>query len=266
MIFKHNDYIEILTEEFDKRKAHNKSYSMRAFSRDIGIVPSRLSEVLKGKQGLSGNKAQEISKNLNLNKMEEDFFISLVESKHARSKIARESAQIRLKKFNYTQNKKQTLDVFKVISQWEHLALLELIQLKGSKSDQVWISAKLGISEKKVTTAITRLKNLGLLEQKGEKLKRINDDYFEWPTEIPSSSIKNYHKGILTKAIQSLFTTPIHQREFRSLVMPIDTNKIKDAKKLMLKFNKEMNKLVSLKKSNNRVYYFCSQLFPADKE
>jgi hypothetical protein len=48
--------------------------------------------------------------------------------------------------------------------------------------------------------------------------------------------------------------------------MPIDSSKLPEAKKLIKKFNREMNELLSHEKRNDRVYYLSTQLFPIDKD
>lgn len=264
MIYKFQSVAEILTNEFSRRQNHNPKYSMRAYARDLNLGPSRLSEILQGKQGLSQKKAVELAKSLNLSKLENDYFITLVESQFSRSKAGREAAKTRLKKFNFMTEVKQSLEVFEAISKWEHLAILELLLLKKNKITTKWIATHLDISEVQVKEAINRLLGLGLVEKSGNILKRVSDEYFVWPTEIPSLSIKNYHKDVLKKSIEKLFTVDLEEREFNSVVMPINPDKIPEAKKLMKKFNRDMAKLLSDKKKNSRIYYFSSQLFPAD--
>ena len=63
MIFE-TDFREVLKQVLQKRAGNNPSYSQRAFARDLGISPSTLSEVLKGRYGLSEKKSREIALNL----------------------------------------------------------------------------------------------------------------------------------------------------------------------------------------------------------
>ncbi|MGZ3710379.1 MAG: hypothetical protein ACXVBE_01430 [Bdellovibrionota bacterium] len=46
------DYREKIRQAMESRAARNPRYSMRSFAKDLGISPSRLSEVLKGRYGL----------------------------------------------------------------------------------------------------------------------------------------------------------------------------------------------------------------------
>lgn len=266
MIFEQRDYRSILTKEYEKRRAHNNSYSMRAFASFLGLAPSRLSEILKNKQGLSSAKAKIISAKLNFNNMETDFFCTLVESEHARSQIAKEAASEKLKKFLVHVDTKMSMNIFEVISGWEHLAILELLLIKTSKTkNSKWISDKLSIKKDVVEMALNRLDEVGLVKKSKSIFKRVSNEFFVWGAEIPSESIKQYHKAVMIKAIEALYLLELKEREFNSVVMPVDTSKLPQARKLIKKFNRDMNKLVTNKKSD-RVYYLSTQFFPVDKE
>jgi uncharacterized protein (TIGR02147 family) len=266
MIFNFTDYRSILRAEFERREKHNHSYSLRAYARDLETIPSRLSEILSHKQGLSPEKANVFAKKLGLNPLETDFFVALVEREHGRSKLSREAAKIRLKKFGHKDQKKISMEIFKLISNWEHLAILELVQLNGARSDIPWISKRLDLTITQAKDCIERLLHVGLLIEKNGKLKRVDDSIFVWPSQIPSAAIKNYHKGVITKSLNSLFTQSLEKREFSSIVMPIDSEKIPEAKKMIREFSFELNKFLTESKKKDRIYYYASQFFGVDQE
>ncbi len=93
----------------------------------------------------------------------------------------------------------------------------------------------------------------------------MDDSLFVWQSEVPSQSIKNYHKGVIEKSIQSLFTDPIDSRSFSSVVMPIDESKLVEAKKMIQDFTFKLNKFLTKGKNKSRIYYYSNQLFPVDK-
>ena len=76
-------YRSILKDELLRRIRQNPRYSLRAFARDLRLSPSRLSEVLSGKQGLSRQAAKAITERLGWRGSEAERFIDLVESQHA---------------------------------------------------------------------------------------------------------------------------------------------------------------------------------------
>jgi plasmid maintenance system antidote protein VapI len=78
-------YQHFLLSEFESRKIRNSSCFLRAYARDLGLAAPKLSEILRGKCGLSEKSAQLITKKLNLSNEETQLFINLVNAKHARS-------------------------------------------------------------------------------------------------------------------------------------------------------------------------------------
>jgi uncharacterized protein (TIGR02147 family) len=136
---------------------------LRSFARDLGFSPARLSDVLRGRYGLSLAAAQTVASRLGMNSKERQHFCDLVESKHARSKANREAAQRRLDSAQTYQQ--LTMDTFAVIADWYHYAILELTLLKNFQSDVKWIAHQLGINSIVVSAAIERLKRLDLIVQ-----------------------------------------------------------------------------------------------------
>ena len=124
-------YQQILRTHLTDRTKHNPRYSLRAFARDLGMSPSRISEILSGKQGLSVQAGALIAKRLGFTDEEQAMFCDLVAASHARSLDARREAEIRLSKpkdrapvFENMAN-----DTFQFIAEWYHLALLQLMRL-----------------------------------------------------------------------------------------------------------------------------------------
>lgn len=161
-----NDYKTILKEELASRCRQNPRYSLRAFARDLKLAPSRLSEVLSGKQGLSRPAAERIAKALGYAPGDIERFCDLVESLHARSKKNRDSARLRLKKVGGDSTEIQLqADTVKLIADWYHFAILELTNIDGFRSESKWIAKRLGISEFEAQLALDRLQRLNLITQ-----------------------------------------------------------------------------------------------------
>jgi plasmid maintenance system antidote protein VapI len=54
------DYREIIKAEFLKRRSENPFYSLRKFSKELGIAPSHLSYLIRGERGLSKDNALQV--------------------------------------------------------------------------------------------------------------------------------------------------------------------------------------------------------------
>ena len=58
--------VQHIVDEFQKRKMANPTYSLRAFSRDIGVDQSLMTKILKGKRKVSAELACKLSGLLNI--------------------------------------------------------------------------------------------------------------------------------------------------------------------------------------------------------
>ncbi len=109
------DYRQRLKLELEQRLSLNPRYSLRAFARDLGISPSRLSHVLKGKFGLSESAGEGIAAKLGLNATETGAFVNSISAQHGRSGIRRETARRRLESLR-KEITELTADSFMLIS------------------------------------------------------------------------------------------------------------------------------------------------------
>lgn len=90
-------YQDILKDHLLRRTTINPRYSLRAFARAVGLEPSKLSEVLSGKKGLSPDRAEKVSEKLRLEGTEKEVFLLSVAAQHSRFKKLREESSKRLK-------------------------------------------------------------------------------------------------------------------------------------------------------------------------
>ena len=239
---------ELLTSEFNKRKQRNPNFSLRSFAKWLDISPAQLSQMMTGKRPFTIKSLKKISGRLGLSPSEEkSLFTSLL--KH--------------KKFITTLEQKKILnmqeDQFRLISDWYHLAILCLANLKGTPSDPRWIARRLGISGEQANQALLRLERLGILQIK-PKLRQMSEP-FEVISQTPSEAIRKYHKQNLNLAIEKIETVPNHLRQFQSISIPLDTKNLEPFKKLIDDFLDQAAEL-SEKCNGNEIYNLNVQLFP----
>ena len=58
------------------------------------------------------------------------------------------------------------IDIFNLISDWHHYAILSLGDIKPNRANPKWISAQLGITLRDASNAFDRLLRLGLIKKK----------------------------------------------------------------------------------------------------
>jgi len=233
------DYRETLREELASRCRINPRYSLRAFARDVGLAPSRLSEIFSGKQGLSREAALRVAARLGYTPEEAAVFGDQVESLHARGRMARESARERVERhLSEREMLRLRNETFHLISDWYYLAILELLTTEGFESDPVWLAKALGIGVTEVSLALDRLERFGFIDRKGPRWVVV-EQKSSAPGGVPSESIRKFHHQMISKAADAVWLQPIDQRELSSVVIAIDSRRLPLARKLIGEFWRE---------------------------
>lgn len=256
-----SDFKQILKEELAARCRQNPRYSLRAFARDLELSPSRLSEILSGKQGLSRAAAERVATALGYSATERERFCDLIEAQHARSRKDREEAKVRLKKHDVPSPEYQLqLEAFKAIADWYHFAILELLNLDGVKHEPRWIARRLCITEFEVQLALDRLQRLGLIARKSGRIKLTHDTGYVHG-DVPSDSVNTFLTQIQQKAIDALRFQPIAKRESRARIVAVDTSKVAEAKKALREFENKFCKRLSESDVKDGLYCLAIQFF-----
>lgn len=249
-----NDYRQILRSKLAERSRHRPRYSLRAFARDLGLTSARLSEVLSGKKGLSRQAAAMIASRLGLSVGEAQFFCDLVESRHARSLVARRKAQERVSSVSNRLNVGRVIeaDQFQLIADWRHFAVRECLGLKDARSDAVSVGRKLGISSLLVKDAIARLVRLGLVEQRKGRLMPTQETVVS-SDGVPSDAIKAFHEQILKKSIDALHVQGLDDRDFVSLLLSVRSVDLPMIKNRIRRFLRDLDREFSGSPEADRV-------------
>jgi uncharacterized protein (TIGR02147 family) len=150
--------------------------------------------------------------------------------------------------------------MFSTIRDWYHMAILEMTDMKGFKADPPWIAEKLGLPVDLVTEAAKRLEALGLMKVEGDVWKQTHVD-LELPSGVPSRTIREHHKQILTKAIVAVDLTSVEKREYSAQTFGFDHTLIPEVKNLVREFQRKISRL-SHQGTKDSVYVMSMQLFP----
>jgi uncharacterized protein (TIGR02147 family) len=261
------DYQSILKSELARRMAVNPKYSLRAFSKDLEISPSKLSELLNYRQGLSMDSAKKIAHRMGLSPSESKYFCKLVEGADSRSKKNRVKAIAYLKK----KNAKPFLlsDAHsECFSSWIPLSLRELTLTKNFLWDESFISKRLGISVAEANYFMEQLLQCGLIIKKSQGVQRAVQSTTT-SKDIPSETIRRYHRSTLKKAQEALELQNIWERDFSSLTLAIPTKDVPKFKKKIAQFRKTLDTWSEWnikKNSPDEVYCISIQFFKMTKK
>ncbi len=218
-LVEHQPYHSLLQAAFQERKEKNPAYSLRAFSRAVGISPTTLCKVFRYERNLSPRNLKRLSAFLELSPFEVEKL-----SVKGLGKLKKES-----------RNRQLAEDEFHIISDWYYFGILNLAKTVGCQADARWIAKRLGLSNVEASGALRRLLRMGLVKQLGRRLIRTSEP-IHTTTDIPSHALKKFHRQQLALAIQAIQHVPVDKRTITSVTMAIDPARIPMAKQKLAEF------------------------------
>ncbi len=243
-----SDFRGLLQEELIRRARANPRYSMRSFARTLGMDPSTLTKVLNGKRVLGPRAIRKLSLRLGL-------------SAEQLQRFSPAGAQAEP---GYQQ---LSLDVFRVISDWHHYALLELMRVDSFRSSSRWASRVLGISQVEVRSAIERLQRVGMVrvDAEGNWIDLSDGKSTTVGNDFTAAAFRNLQRQILQKALVALEEVPLNLRDQTSMTFAIDTQKLPEAKVRITAFRRELATFLSRGERRDQVYHLGISLYPVTK-
>ena len=258
------NYKEILLREYKKRKQRNPRYTLNSFARDLQISNSRLSQILKGKLGLSEKAAVLLSEALKLSESESKVFCLTAKLSSSRRSIDKEKAKRKLTEIKSKMKFKEVdLRRFSLVSDWYYYALLEALNVKSVKSDYSnleEISKFCNLDSGLVRKTYDELLTEGFIQSVNGLLKEKNS-YTATPSDIPSDSIKEYQSQIIKRAERSILAQDLTKRDISSIVISINKRDIERLKDKIKKFRRNIAKEFGSGNDKDAVYCLAIQLF-----
>ncbi len=248
------DFRLFLQNELVRRCKGNPRYSLRAFSRALGVEPSAMSKLLSGKRGISRPMFQRLVKRLALAPGEVRRFAGA----SAKGPPKRPGATLHDDHFSQI-----GLDAFQVIADWYHFALLELMSVDGFRPDPAWISRALGLTVSEVRFAIERLARLGLLEVGADgSLTRLERDLTTIGPDFTTTALRKMQKQILDMASRALDEVPLERRDQSAMTMAINANLLPEAKERIKAFRRKLCAFLEAEPPRHDVYQLTISLYP----
>lgn len=266
-VFGYQDYREILRSELARRMRQNPRYSQGAFARDLALTPGRLSEILHGKQGVSTKVATQISRGLRFSDEESAYFLDLVESQHGRSRLLREAARLRLHRYRRVPfAERMGEDAFRVISDWYHVAILELLRLPSERKNPEWIAETLSIELDEARMAVERLVRLGLIAQDQEGVLHLVEANQRFSGSMHAESFQKYARQILWRALEAVDKTQL--KAMHSYILALPESQMPQLLRILKESADRLAETLDLEqgeKSKDVVYCLALQLFPLSR-
>jgi uncharacterized protein (TIGR02147 family) len=260
-----NNYRVQLKSELSRRKMHNHQYSLRTFAKTIGVSVAFLSKILKGEKDLSIQTAVRVAEKLGYNAVETAQFCQAVQLSKTDDPKLKSALMNRFGAAVDQDADYHLIDLsgFQIISDWHHLAILELSSCRMSRKagpfNATYVASRLGISKDDAASALQRLVRAGLLEKNlGQWVK--TKKLLSASSELPSRAIRNFHLQMIEKAKNSIDGQPISLRDISAITVPISLDKLDLARREIKNFRRRMMKVLESSKATE-VYQLNVQLF-----
>ncbi len=245
-------YLQKLKEDFSDRQKKSHRYSLRAYARDTGIHPSTLSLVLNGKRALPEKDSKRIVQKMRLGPKEKTlFYESLLKGRTSLDaiKISEDDQRFMLDE-----------SYFNVISEWEHYALLTLFDVNDFKPSLNEISTRMKISVTRAEVVIQNLINSGLLTTGPKGLQKTHVKV-RTTEDVTSNALQQSHLETLELGKEKLVSVDVDLRDFSSMNLAVDTDKIPEAKIIIREFRQKMAALME-KGKKKEVFQLAIQFYP----
>jgi uncharacterized protein (TIGR02147 family) len=262
VISQFKDVRSYLLAVLNAKKHHNPRFSIRAWSRQLGFkTPSLLIGVLNGERSASAELGEKIATVLNLPGAEREYFRGLIVAGLLPSNSNNFFKDVVLSKTKPDPARECIqADRFASMSEWHHLAVLELFSLEGASADPVWISMKLRskISPEQALASVKLLLRLGLLEGRAsQSIKRSRKNIFV-SNPLPSNVIQTHHRQMIQRGLEAIGEQSIDERDVRSTKFAIKRENIDEAKKAIRECHRRLQQLSSADNAHV-VFAFNSQ-------
>ena len=233
-----------LQQDFAKRHAKNRNYSIRAYAKHLGIYHATLSALLSGRRRITEKTAELLSPRLGMGPTELSDLV----------------AGRKTSPYHILQQ-----DLFNAMADWYYDAILELTLVKNFQIEPKTVSKALDIALTEAKMAIDTLVRLGLMQK--NKAGRFDIIYRNSTTilepNFTSVANRKYQKEILEKASEAVDKFPVERRNHTSSTLAIDKNDLAKVKEIIRKCRREIAELTQRKDAElNEVYQLQISFFP----
>jgi uncharacterized protein (TIGR02147 family) len=226
-----------------------------------GVSAACLSRILQGERRLAAETATKIINAFRLSAKDADYLHTLVAVERCRDSKEKDQLLLKLTKNRNQKNPTLSMEVFRLVADWQHFALLSLANSKGFKEDPRWISRRLGISVIEARNSLQRLLDLGLLKKSANGEWTVSEPNIQTAHDQAEAAVRENHRQHLAKAAQGLSGVPLGLREFSNLSVCMNLVQTPRAKERIREFLDSFNAEFDQFKSEE-VFQLNVQFYP----
>ena len=247
-------YITKIKDCLSIRQKANPQYSLRAFARDIGVHHGTLGQVLKGTRPLPIKVANSVVNKLKLSPKEKTLFMESL----MRKKLSIDSIKIDEHEERFMLDE----SFYKVLAEWEHVAILELFNLHGFEGSLEEITTRLNLSKNRAEVALNNLIICGLLIMDDEGKMNLAHPELRSTEDIKSQALRDSHIETMQMGIEKIESVEVELRDFSSMTVALSLDKLPEAKTIIREFRMKMGALLKDSEIKTDVFQLAIQFFP----
>lgn len=220
----------------ERRVSANKHYALKDFALEVGLSPSRLSAVLKNRQGLSRACTENVAVRLGFNQRQVSYFCLLVQAEDARSKYERKQASHNLKILHPVLPFKNDHGRDTAFRDLNHLIVFLCVKTFPTEERTASsLSKHLSVKRFIVQQILDRLEASNFIKSTNGKYE-LGEAVFDMNSMSSILSTKSSQLQLLEKAKEALVTQEIAEREFSSLTFAVNKKSLPELKAAIEKF------------------------------
>jgi uncharacterized protein (TIGR02147 family) len=269
-VFDYTDYRKYLKDYYKEKKAVNPGFSYQLFADKAGFKDkSCIFGILKGKRHLSKSGIYKISKAINHNKYEAEYFENLVSFNKAKELNERNHFFDRINNVkNYSKGagnaKLVRMDQYEYYANWYHSAIRSLIDMYNFKDDYKWLAKMVypRITPRQARLAVELLERLGMIIRQKNGIYKVSDKSITTGKYVLSLAVQNFHVECASLASKAIKELPRGKRNITGLTLGISKKSYERICEEVQTFQEKIMDIANKDDEADRVYFFNFHLFP----
>lgn len=265
-LYAFRDHRAFLRAYYAQKKREGRGFSLRAFSRRIGLGSSNyLKLVMDGDRNLSAEMAARFAQGCRLEGRDADFFCELVAFGQAKTSKERERCHQRLLSFRpFRAAHTLDADQAEYHSHWYVPAIRELVACVDFREDPRWIASRLRptITARKASQALALLLRIGVLVRDAEG-KLVHKDSIVQTGEGPlPHQVASFHRTMIALGAQAIDDVPREERELGAVTLCVSAEQQRAIKAELRAFRDALVQRHQAGPDARRVVQVNFQMFP----
>ena len=259
------DPVSMLEAFFKSAKDSSPELSVRQWASAIGFQSSdTLLKILTRKKDITPVLIEEISKSLNFDSTESNFFGFMVKYSQAKNLREKNLYEVVMKELAGPKGTRIEINDEDLFSHWSNLAILSFCNLKTNCTRKNLKSYFIeDVSQDLIEQSIDKLLQLGLLSEDTEgRLHRLYN-HESSRNDQPMQSVRNYYRQVFDIGKKRV-DFPVDEREFQTALLAIKRDQLPVIKDLIRSFKAKLAELSQVKEGE-QVYHLNIQFFPMSK-